>query len=592
MFEGAKTAPAITGRMACNLGAKGPLVWLAGVGILGALLGFSLPYLGENSLEPHAIALCAVVFVGIFAMPRTRAYDDGVCWRLFLAMLTLFAIYPSYISLRVSGLPWISPLRLAMALLLFVWLQALRTSPEMQNRIVFFIRENRTFFIFLAVFIGSQILSIPTSRNPSLALQKFVLFQFYWTFPFFAVLTLVNTKGRLALIPALFITFAAIQCFIGFLEARQERLLWLDYLPPGFGADSEVLTRIVQGTFRAEGYRVQGSFTVSLLYAEFLVLMLPFALFAFVDGRTTAMRATGLITAVIILPAQYLSGSRLGVVGSITVFLLLICLYVVRVWRTDRRSMVGPFLLLLLPFAMTLFAIMFVASPRLKALTIGGGVHQASTDSRLEMWVTGIPRILERPLFGHGSGMGAETLGFTNLAGILTIDSYWLSSTLEFGLIGTIALIAMIAWAVRFGFASYVSSRGRNGVIGAAIAVSMVGFVVIKLVLSQTDNHMIIFVMLALLMIIKSDDEKANRAACPTVSPVTGRSPRPLSLRSRKPKTYSAASYSIGKTDLERKRRLNYKLTSSAGGPRSSILMRERRPHGDATITPPYTNDT
>lgn len=485
-------------------------IWFASVLTLGGAIGLTLPYLYEASLEVYAILLVAVILGGLLLMPRALIFRDDAVWKLFVVLISLFCIYPPYISLQISGLPWISPMRLVLAVLLFAWIYALKASSEMQQRIAGFVRANRLFFILLAVFIACQVLSIPTSRNPGQALQKFLLFQLYWTFPLFATLALAHTPSRLRRLALLFVVFAAIQCLVGFLEARQERLLWLDYLPPGFGADSEALSRILQGTFRAEGYRVQGSFTVSLVYAEFLAAMLPFALFAFIDGKSLPLRLFGLFTAVAILPAQYVSGSRLGMVGSIMVFLAIMTLYVIRIWRSDKRSMVGPLLLIMLPFGLAAFAAAFASSERLQALTLGGGAQQASTDSRFEMWVMGIPRILERPLFGHGSGLGAETLGFANLAGVLTIDSYWLNALLEFGIIGFVALFGMIGFAIYISAKAYTERKGPLSVIGGPVAVALLVFVIIKLVLSQTDNHLLFFAMMAMALIVRADAHSAR----------------------------------------------------------------------------------
>jgi O-antigen ligase len=148
------------------------------------------------------------------------------------------------------------------------------------------------------------------------------------------------------------------------------------------------------------------------------------------------------------------------------------------------------------------FISVFAASPRLRALTIGGGQHQASTDSRLEMWTGGFPKILERPLFGHGSGLGAETLGFTNLAGVLTIDTYWLSALLEFGVVGAGALLGMIVWVFVAGAKAYSAPAHGISRLGGPIAVSLLTFFIVKSVLSQADNHLLVFVMMAMMLIV------------------------------------------------------------------------------------------
>jgi O-antigen ligase len=508
--------------------------WFAAAAFFGGIIGLSLPGLMLGGLELYGVLLAAILFAALMLMPRRLSFSDSACWRLFVAALAVFAIYPSYISLQIAGLPWISPFRIMMAMLLFMWIYALRMSPVMAPRLSGYIRENRFFFGLLALFIACQFLSLPTSPQFSQALSKFLLFQLYWTFPFFAVLSLAATKNRLKLLGTLLIVFAMVQCLVGFLEARQERLLWLDYLPPGFGADSEFIQRIIQGQFRADGYRVQGSFSVSLVYAEFLVLMLPFAMFAFTDGKNALLRVAGLATAIAILPAQYLSGSRLGMVGSIIVFAMLGSLYVFRIWRADRRSMVGALMLLLLPVALGLFMALLAASPRLQSLTIGGGQHQASTDTRLDMWMLGLPKIPARPLFGYGPGLGADTLGYTNLAGVLTIDSYWLSALLEFGILGFAAFFGMIACCIVVGARSYIARSGEASGLGGPIAVALSAFIVIKLVLSQTDNHMLVFILMAMTLVVRGEQDAAAAPASIRPPPVPRRQARGIGSPSGK----------------------------------------------------------
>lgn len=497
---------------------NGPRRWIAAVVLFGLVIGLSLPAALEGSLEIYLLVFAGLLIAGLFAMHRKRVFNDRACWILFVTFLTLYSVYPHYISLRISGLPWISPIRAVLAVLFFFWLYALRQSPDLAESLKRYVRENRLFFILLGTFIAAQVLSLVTARDVGQALTKFVLFQFTWTFPFLATLALVRTEQRILTLAMLFVAYAAAQCSVGFIEARLERLVWLDLLPPGFGADSEAMLRIIQGQFRAGGYRVQGSFTVSLIYAEFLVLMLPFAAFAFIEGRRPVIRVIGLITAIAIVPAQFLSGSRLGTVGTIVVSLSLLIIYVVRLRRTNKRSMVGPLLVLMLPFALAAFAAAYVASPRLQALTIGGGAQQASTDSRFEQFRMAVPRVAERPLFGHGIGLGAEALGFRSPSGVLTIDSYALSLILELGIVGFVSLVGMIVLTMVAGIRVSLQPGDGPNYLGGAVALSLAGFLATKLVLSQVETHVLVFVMMALVLVVR---RQAQSAAAPVGAQAT-----------------------------------------------------------------------
>lgn len=495
----------------------GDRAWLLAMLTLGIVLGVLLPALIQDSLEIYFVFLALLLMLCIFLMPRRLWGSDRGATRLFVVFLALYCLYPHYISLQLPGLPWISPQRVFLAILFFVWLYVLRSNDRLRQLLKSYVLEYRPFFILFAIFVASQCLSLPLAMDPVLAFTKFSLFQLYWTFAFFATLTLIRTERRLKFVPVLFIGFAAFQCLIGFQEARLERLIWLDWLPPGFGADSEVVTRMIQGVFRADGYRVQGSFSVSLVYSEFLVLMLPFAMFAFIEGSNLWLRVAGLATSIAVLPAQFLSGSRLGMVGTLVIFVLLGTVYCVRTWRQDRRGVWKPLIIAALPTFLMLFFVAYAASPRLQALTIGGGQHQASTDGRMIQLGMAIPKIIERP-FGYGVGLAGEALGFRNLAGVLTIDSYYLSLLLEVGVAGFLAYFAMIGWAVVIGFKTYLKAEPGPAKIAGPLSLALVGFITTKLVLSQTDTHTVVFVMLALILVCRRHQP---------ISRAQTRSPRP-----------------------------------------------------------------
>lgn len=551
--------------------------WLILAAMMGMALGLSLPFALDRALDVYFLVLAGLMVAGILLMPRKLAYDDTACWVLFIVFIVLYSLYPHYISLRISGLPWISPIRLILAVLFFIWIYALRTSPSMQDNIVRYIRENPLFFKFFGLFLLSQLLGMPTARDLSQTFTKFSLFQLYWTFPLFATLSLVRTQRRFALVPWLFIACAAVQCAVGFVEARQQRLLWLDYLPPGFGADSEMLQRVLQGQFRADGYRVQGSWSVSLVYAEFLVMMLPFALHAAIEGRSKILRLTGLITALAILPAQFLSGSRLGMVGTIVVFLVLMTIYIIRIWKTDKRGMYGPLALMMLPLALTLFAAAFVASPRLQTMTIGGGQHQSSNDGRYEQARMAMPRVIERPLFGHGIGQGAEALGYRNLAGTLTIDSYFLNIILEVGIVGFIAYFGMILTVIWSGAKAYLDPRaGPNERMGGPLALSLIAYLVVKLVLSQTDTHMLLFLMMGLVLV-------ARRGTALEPSPQAAPDPGVRPRRGRLPPIYGAPG--LAKTRAVPQRILT---SGSAAHERATDSRARHRPSGQDPAQPKH----
>jgi hypothetical protein len=121
-------------------------------------------------------------------------------------------------------------------------------------------------------------------------------------------------------------------------------------------------------------------------------------------------------------------------------FLLYLAAWGILRWRQSRESLFGPAITLAYPLIFAAFIAATFTVGRLRRMVWGGGEHQFSTDARRVQYERGFEILAGNP-FGHGIGMGAETLGFTNLAGVLTIDTYYLAIALEYGVIGFLHLL-------------------------------------------------------------------------------------------------------------------------------------------------------
>ena len=120
----------------------------------------------------------------------------------------------------------------------------------------------------------------------------------------------------------------------------------------------------------------------------------------------------------------------------------------------------------------------------------------------------GIQKFLEWP-FGYGIGQGAPCLGFGGDTGMITIDTYYLSILLEYGIAGFIVYYGMFAIAIyEAGRRAFCRSETEDKSFLLPIAVSLFVFIVIKSVFSQQDNHPVIFMMLGALMALIASRRK------------------------------------------------------------------------------------
>jgi hypothetical protein len=145
---------------------------------------------------------------------------------------------------------------------------------------------------------------------------------------------------------------------------------------------------------------------------------------------------------------------------------------------------------------------MFVG--RFRRVILGDSSHSASTDARYTQYAMGFERILQWP-FGYGIGRGGDALGFgLNTHGMMTIDTYYLSIVLEYGVLGFIVFYGMFAIAILEGGrrSLFVSSQNEDRSFLLPITVSLMTFIIIKSVFSQQENHPIVFMMLGAMVAI------------------------------------------------------------------------------------------
>jgi O-antigen ligase len=162
---------------------------------------------------------------------------------------------------------------------------------------------------------------------------------------------------------------------------------------------------------------------------------------------------------------------------------------------------------------MVLLIASFVVT-RLKNMIWGGGAYQASNDARENQIAQGIDIVMLHP-WGHGIGRAAETLGYTNAAGVTTIDTYYLSIALEAGILGFIAYYGAFIAILVTGIKHVVTAGDQEETSWLLPALLSLGnFIVIKSVLSQQENHPFAFAILgmavALIHRIKTSVEPAR----------------------------------------------------------------------------------
>ena len=460
------------------------------------------------------IPIGILILFTIWALPGARTAPTKYIYPLFLGFYVSLIAWPNYLAIALPGLPWITLIRIFGFPLAIVTMICVSVSSEFRQQVKDVLAAAPRVWKFLIAFVIIQFLSLFFSSKPFESLEKGVIAQIYWTSIFFVSCFVFRMPSRVRNWAILICVLALFVSALGYWEWRIQRVPWAGRIPGFLQIQDENVQRILAGAKRAATglYRVQSTFTTSLGLAEFLALSMPFFIHFAVISDKLYLRLAALAAIPFIFMTIINTNARLGAVGFFMSFLLYLGIWAVRRWKTVRESVIGPALTLAFPAILIGFFIATLFVGRLGRMVWGGGEHQFSTEARLTQVDNGIPLIFQRP-FGYGVGRGADVLGFTNGEGTLTIDSYYLSIGLEYGIPGFIAYFGMFVVATYYGYKAVLKSNDREDGFLVPVVISLVVFMVIKSIFSQESNHPLAFMMLGMVCaMLHSQKERLKRS--------------------------------------------------------------------------------
>ena len=493
--------------------------------LYSGLTGAALALLPPQLMFILAVPIIAALGLILWLLPDGGHVPEKAMATLLVAWIVANCLWPNYISLDLPGLPWINPPRIIVIVLLTMSLIAFSTSSKMRAETAASLRAIPFLKWVFWVFWAMTLITIPLSFSPAFSLNKWINNQVFWTFLFILSAWLCVRPGVIGRISRVLTWSAILVSLVAIYEYSIQQVPWANSIPSWLAVDdSQLIGNILTGATRAgtEIYRARGTFNHPLVLAEYLGIIYPFVLHSIVISQGFVKKSLVTVGALAVLAAMYLSGARSGMIG----FFMAIFLYggfaAFRHWRRQQQSLIGVSTLAMVPVAAVIFLALAITWPRLHNMTFGGAEHNPSSEARTAQWTMGIPRFLENPI-GHGAGTGGDVLGYTNLAGEGTIDTYYVSLLLEYGLIGFVAFMLLFGAQLIWGLKMYlVADPGENTYAGPA-TIALLNFLVIKSVLSSEFNMPLAFVFLGFLFAINFRMQSRSSQASVTSAPVVGR---------------------------------------------------------------------
>lgn len=474
-----------------------------GLALFCFIYGFFYAIFAPYLIVMFMIPLFIMGALAIWALPDMRQAPTRSMVFLYYALYITLVLWPNYLAFALPGMPWITIIRITGFPLAFMLLVSVSVSKNFRTTLSQALSAAPLLWKLLVAFTVIEVVSIVFSHNFGQSIQKLILAQISWTAIFFVCCYVFLKPGRVERWAALMWIMAVIVCLFGLWEHHLGHVPWRDHIPGFLKIGDPTVNAILAGGARTSTgmYRVQSTFGTSLNLAEYLALTLPFVLHFIMGDYKPWVRLAGVATIPLFLDIVVATDSRLGSVGFFLAFVAYPFFWSLLRWRRLKSSLVGPAIALSYPVLFCGAVAAVLSIHKLRSKIIGNGSQNASNEGRSSQFKEGIPKILKHP-WGYGIGMGADALGNYTPSGVLTIDSYYLSVGLEYGVIGFILYYGMLAVGIQYSakYALNVHKHDKEYSFLIPITIALTNFVIIKAVLSQQDNHPLIFMMLGMVV--------------------------------------------------------------------------------------------
>jgi O-antigen ligase len=489
----------------------GILIGVLSVLFLALLFGVVAAYFPASFTAKLVILVGGgVAFFAALLVPSDTKAPLTILRRLLYILLIVWVAWPVYLSYHGLPGPGINPTRLIYWSVVALWFFWLIASRDMRALLASRVATFKPFVILLFVYLGWALFCTIFSKSTFFSMYYEIKLMIGPVLVFFIALSCLRGRKDVDLALLLMVIAALVACGVGLLEAKQQSNLFYNIVPSLFPQGDEGASfwaeKLASDKSRAGSYRVMSTFTHPLTFGEYLALSLPLAAYLVGYSSTRWQRLLGLGALPAMLAGLYLTHTRSPLIAAGVAVILLVAFLGIRALRQQRSfaiSVAGAFSLIALAFAA--FAMLGIVTE----LILGrNAAETGSSIDRLIMLERGTNLILAEPITGYGAGMAAFTLGYLPGLTTLTIDNFYLSLGLESGLPGLALFLFLLGYPILKGFYASLRMPGQDGARISVIITALIGFAVVKSVLSLTDNLDAVFLLIALLAISLQGETK------------------------------------------------------------------------------------
>ena len=499
-----------------------PLIALCYLALIGFALfyGFAFGLLSAVTVLPFLAPQIFLVLLAIWALPQMRSVPVRMLRWLLSAFTIALLIWPNYIALAVEPLPWITAIRLTGIPLMLVLLICYFRSTPFRKQLADILTPTEEITWLLLAYLLITTVTIVMSPILFNSISQYFVIVYSIIAVFFASTYYFTKVGAAHRFVLLLLGTTVLSVLIGGYEIAYKHLPWVGHIPSFLAIEDPRVLGLLQGTARAATgeYRIQSKFTTSIGLGEYMGMTLPFLLHLFFVTKSRLIKLLLLLLAPAMFVVVLKTQSRLAFICFLSSVVMYILFRALLTWRDGPNSLFAPALALAYPAFLTILFIASLVWRRLTVMVWGGGAEQASTQSRKDQWAGTWPHVFHNPL-GHGIGSSGLVLGYIAPGqDFPTVDSYYITQLLDIGVLGFLVYYGMfVAGIVRSGLTA-LKTRDEETLYLAAACIALVNFVLSKSVYSQTENHPLAIMILAMVVaLVRRYKTEAGQLPAPPV---------------------------------------------------------------------------
>ena len=480
--------------------------------------GFLVAVGGTLAFRFVGFPIGVMALLGLWLLPDVDKPDIAPFYKLLTAYMFLMVAWPSYVAIAIPGLPWVTPPRIVLGVLLVVMLSHFPQIAESRRKVVDLLGYDRLAFRLYLLFLFMEVIVIPLAQSPVDVLSYEVMQGVLDTSAMVAAAWIFTDVTRIPKVLRILVYGCIFTMLVTLLENYMQHPPWLGYTPSFMRIDPVLYETYVSPQARVgDGrYRVRATFGIVLYYSQYLGIVLPALLYEMWKMKGWK-RVLAIALVPLILQTVWFVNARTASIGLlIALFGFAFMVLLRQLFFRGRGDALKPGIMV----AMVMLAVAgmvgaIASSHRLQMYTIGGQQHAGSNAVRDQQWA-GAWRAVRRNPIGVGMGTPLPDVGAVSSKGIAIVDSFFLNLLVgvgPLGFIGFMGAVARIAW---LGMMTFLRAKTELEEWAGALSLALLNFIVAAYVISFADNIYLLFTMAVAILALHRHQSARIAAEAPT----------------------------------------------------------------------------